>query len=392
MDKRVYLDHAATTALRPEALEAMQPYLTSAFGNAGTLYREGKEARQALEEARATIANVIGAHPPEIVFTSGGTEANNAIIAGIVRGLHHTRGREKSGKHVISSAFEHHAVLEPLNALKRHGYEVTLARPRRDGRLHVEALAEKIREDTIFVSIMTVQNELGTVQPITELAQVTHEDNAFFHTDAVQALGKIPFRVMQLGVDAASFSAHKVGGPAGVGAFYLRQQTPFRPSLLGGGQEGGRRSGTQNVAGAVGFAKAVELADKERKETAQQTADLRDRIAKGLLAADSRITLTVPLDSSDPATSKQVPGIVSFLVKGFESETLILKLDEAGFAVSGGSACSTGSLDPSHVLMSIGLTRDEAYSALRVSLGSENTKDEADAFIRAFGEIAKAVR
>jgi cysteine desulfurase len=425
---RVYLDHAATTPLRPEVFEAMRPWLTGeattqgtqqtqqtqrqtqrdgsfapatlAAANANTLYQEGKRARQALDEARATIARIIGASPTEVVFTSGGTESNNALIAGITRAIRERKGRERGGNHLVSSAFEHHAVLEPVQALKRDGYEVTLVKPSRGGFISPDAFAQALRPSTLLASVMTAQNEIGTVQPIAELARIAHANGTLLHTDAVQALGKLPFDTGTLGIDAASFSAHKLGGPQGVGAFFLKSQVPFTATQLGGGQEGKRRSGTQNIAGAVGFAAALEYAEEERQQEAARLAALRDYLAAALLALDSRIALTVPLDPasapgtaaaatsapvppSAPATPTptHLPGLLSFTVAGLESEALILRLDAAGFAVSGGSACSTGSLEPSHVLTSLGLPRDRAYGVLRVSLGHGTTTEQLDAFI-----------
>ena len=442
MMSRVYLDHAATSPLRPEVLEAMLPWLGEGFGNANALYREGKQARQALDDARASIAAIIGTSPTEIVFTSGGTESNNALIAGITQAIREKKGKEKGGNHVVCSAFEHHAVLEPIKALRRSGYEVGLVKPSRDGFIQPEALAGTLRPDTMLSSVMMAQNEIGTIQPVAELARVAHANGTLMHSDAVQALGKIPLNVAELGLDAASFSAHKIGGPKGVGAFYLKSRTPFIATQLGGGQEGNRRSGTQNVAGAVGFARALELAEKEREWEAYRLSELRDRLARELLALDSRISLTVgqkniasagtsashnPVilsetkdrsedmdkasshslrmtgeqegffrrDSSSATTNSlttlptHLPGLLSILVAGYESETLILKLDDAGFAVSGGSACSTGSLEPSHVLISLGLTRNQAYGALRISLGWENTAEDIDRFLSAFARILK---
>ena len=386
---RVYLDHAATSPLRTEVLEAMLPWMREGFGNANTLYREGKQARLALDAARASIASVIGASPTEIVFTSGGTESNNALISGITQAVRTKKGREKGGNHVVCSAFEHHAVLEPIKALKRSGYEIGLVKPSRDGFIQPEALAAALRPDTILASIIMAQNEIGTVQPLALLSHIAQANGTLVHSDAAQALGKIPFNVTELGLDAASFSAHKIGGPKGIGAFYLKSRTPFVATQLGGGQEGNRRSGTQNVAGAVGFAKALELAENERDREASRLRALRDRLAADLLALDNRISLTSVASYLATPTPSNLPGILSILVAGYESETLILKLDDAGFAVSGGSACSTGSLEPSHVLISLGLTRDEAYSALRISLGRENSSEEIDRFLSAFAQILR---
>ena len=406
---RVYLDHAATTPLRPEVLAAMLPWLADNFGNANSLYREGKQARLALDDARGRIAALIGASPTELVFTSGGTEANNLLISGIVQAIRQQRGREKGGNHIVSTAFEHHAVLEPARALKRAGFEVALARPSRDGYVTADRFRDALRPDTMLASVMMAQNEIGSLQPLSELAAIAHGNGTLLHSDAVQALGKVRFNVCELGIDAASFSAHKLGGPKGVGAFYLRQQTPFVSSLLGGGQEGSRRSGTQNVAGAVGFAKALELAEAEREQESQRLAGLRSYLAASLLALSPRILLTLPLEGHSPVSTsapavagtpasgsavsgltpapEQLPHILSFLVAGQESETLVMKLDDAGFAVSGGSACSTGSLEPSHVLLSLGIPRDAAYGAIRISLGRGNSKADIDRFCAALAAL-----
>ena len=387
---RVYFDHAATSPLRPEVLAAMQPWLTEGFGNANALYLEGKQARQALDDARSTIAAHIGASPTEIVFTSGGTESNNAVITGITQAIRTKKGRDRGGNHLVCSAFEHHAVLEPIQAMRRSGYELTLIKPSRDGFITPESFIDGLRPDTMLASIIMVQNEIGTIQPIPELARIAHAQGVLMHSDAVQALGKLRLNVARLGIDAASFSAHKIGGPKGVGALYLKGSTSFAAVQLGGGQENKRRSGTQNVAGAVGFARALELAGSEAALEAKRLNALRRRLALGLLALDERISLTVDYGiTTDSPADLYLPDMLSILVKGYESETLILKLDDVGFAVSGGSACSTGSLEPSHVLISLGLTRDQAYSALRFSLGRENTEEDIVRLLSAFAKILK---
>jgi len=375
--RRIYLDNAATTPMMPGVLAAMEPYLTSDYGNANALYREGVIARQALEGARETIAEAIGASPTEVVFTSGGTEADNAAINGITAVMRQKYGRIKAGNHLICSAFEHHAVLESIKSRKQDGFLVTQVKPRRDGFIHLQDLQAVLTEQTMLVSVMTAQNEIGTVQPVRELANLTHQvkslnpTGVLFHTDAVQALGKIPFNVREAGVDAASFSAHKIGGPKGIGALYLCRQTPFIAQIRGGGQELGRRSGTQNVAAAVGFAKALELTLERQQHEMNRLAQLRDLLAAELLSLDRRISLSVPIDPT-----RHLPGLLAVTVQGLESGTLILHLDDAGIAVSGGSACSTGSLQPSHVLTAIGMSRSLALGALRFSLGSATT--EAD--------------
>lgn len=384
--KRIYLDHAATTPLRPEVLEVMLPWMSEGYGNPSSLHKEGKQARQALDIAREKVASLIGAKPIDIIFTSGGTEANNTIITGVTSAVRQKKGRERGGNHAVCSALEHHAVLEPMQALKRDGYEVSLVKPTRSGFIEPAALENALRRDTVFASIMMAQNEIGTIQPIEVLVGIAHASGVLFHTDAVQALGKVALNVSNIGVDAASFSAHKLGGPKGVGVIYLKRSTPFVATLLGGGQELKRRSGTQNVAGAVGFAAALELAEQEREAQQQKLAVLRNHLATGLLALSERISLCVDIGDKPEA---HLPHILSFFVAGFESETLILKLDDAGFALSGGSACSTGSLEASHVLTALKISRDLAYSMLRVSLGHASTKNDIDDFLSALKTIIK---
>ena len=389
MTDRIYLDYAASAPLHPEVLDAMLPWLglsqDSGFGNAASLSWEGKQARQALEEARASIAASIGASPLEITFTSGGTESDNSLIVGICAGVRQLKGRQRGGNLVVASAIEHHAVLEPLRALHRDGWQTELVRPTRQGIIEPDALAATIHkhDDTIctLVTVMASQNEIGSIQPIAELAVKAHENGALIHTDAVQALGKLPFDVTELGIDAASFSAHKLGGPKGVGAFYLRSLTPFQPQMLGGNQERGLRSGTANVAGAVGLAKALELAVASQEAEAKRLGDLRERLSSQLNAISPRVKPSI-----SPAT-ECLPNIFSIIVDKIDSETMIMRLDRLGFAVSGGSACSSGSLEPSHVLLALGVSRDQAQSVLRLSFGHGTTASDIDAFCAAFAEV-----
>ncbi|MCL1879926.1 MAG: cysteine desulfurase [Actinomycetia bacterium] len=453
--RRVYLDNAATAPLRQEVLEAMLPWMgleasaaVGGFGNASTLYAEGRHARQALEAARAAIAAVIGAMPFEVVFCSGGTEADNMAMAGICAGVRERHGSAKGGNRVLAAGIEHHAVLEPLRALRRGGWQTGLISPNREGFVTPEALqaalAANSGERVTLVSVAAANNEIGSVQPLCGLADLAHERGALFHSDAVQMLGKQPFDVRTLGLDAASFSAHKLGGPKGIGALYLRSLTPFAAQQLGGGQERGLRSGTQNVAGAVGFARALELGLVEQQAEAQRLTALRDELAAALLALDGRISLTVDprepeggraatddqavsgnqaavgrqvapgirvalssqsasaaqaVSGNQPASARQptavgqsaagryLPGILSILVAGLESEAMIQRLDDVGFAVSGGSACSTGSLQPSHVLLALGVPRKAAQSVLRISLGHQTKRQDIAAFVGAMAEL-----
>jgi cysteine desulfurase len=394
--------------LRPEVLAAMLPWLglpaadldrlivasgerplspsLAGFGNANALYAEGKAARQALEAARASLAAAVGAKPTEIVFTSGGTEADAAAIAGIVAALRARKGKA-AGDHIICSAFEHRAVAKAVLRLKAQGFQTTMLKPRADGFIHPDDLAAALRPETLLVSVMLVQNEIGCVQPVAALAALAHEAGALFHCDAVQALGKLPININDLSVDAASFSAHKIGGPKGSGALYLRDGTAFEALQKGGGQEGGRRGGTQDVASATGFATAAQIACEPAYLQAENArlAGLRDRLAAGLLAADPRVALSVPVPAGD--VSQHASGICSLLIDGQQSEMLVLRLDEAGIAASGGSACAAGSLEPSHVLSALGIGKRRALGALRLSLGWASREADVEALLAAFPSI-----
>ena len=391
--KRIYLDHAATTPLHPAVLDTMLPWmglnLAGGYGNTSSLYYEAKKARQALDEARATVAELIGATAPEIVFTSGGTESNNMLVTGITQGVRNKLGQNKGGNLVITSAFEHPSILEPVRALKRSGWQTEFLTPNSDGLIEAEKLEAALeRQDkdapATLITIMTANNEIGSIQPIAELAQIAHAHGALFHTDAVQALGKIPFDVELLNIDAASFSGHKFAGPKGVGAIYLRSLTPLRAQQLGGGQERDMRSGTVNVAGAIGFAHALDLSYRKMAEERKRLSELRDQLAHALCSISSKVSLVV-----DPEVVPTLPHILSILVEGHESQSLILALDEKGFAVSGGSACSSGLIDPSHVLLSMGIAKTKAQTALRISLGTITHASDIVAFVMAFAEIVK---
>jgi len=383
----IYLDYAATSPLAPGVLTAMLPYLNEQFGNPNALYTLGKQARAALEQARETLAFAIGATPPELVFCSGGTEADNAAITGLALAARRRKGLQAN--HIICSAFEHPAVLESVKALKSVGFTVTLLRPTREGFITPDILESAITNSTILVSIMAAQNEIGTLQPLEELVELAHKHGVLFHTDAVQILGKLPFDVRGLGVDAASFSAHKVGGPKGIGAFYLKQGIAFEAHMRGGGQEGTRRSGTQDLAGAVGFGAAAARACEASfcASEAASLVELRDYCVARLVALAPRIRLSIPIAEGD--TTHHLPGLVSCTVDGFESETLLLRLDEAGIAASGGSACSSTSLEPSHTLTALGIPKDRAHGALRFSMGEQTTKSDIDTCIDVLSGILK---
>lgn len=388
-EKYVYLDYAATAPLCEEAACAMAPYQLSGrasmavAGNANSLHRPGRAAFQAFEIARKSLACDVGAaRPDEVLCMSGATEADNAAVLGIARAA--VKARKISAPmalppQVITTAVEHDAVLAPCAKLEAEGFRVTRLIPNREGFIDPEVLESALDADTVLVSVQAANSEVGSIQPIAHLVSLAHACGALFHTDAVQALGKIPLNLNEWGVDAASFSAHKIGGPKGVGALYLKTQTPFEPFMCGGGQEGGRRSGTQNVAGMVGFAAALHAVCKAQVSEAARLTVLRDRLYAKLLAIP-RIQASVKVPH---ASAHFLPTIVHILVEGFESETLILRLDELGFGVSGGSACASHSLEPSHVLRALGIDDYRAQGALRISLGRYTTKDDIDAFVDA---------
>lgn len=385
----VYLDYAATAPLGEEAAAAMAPYFVpgranlAAGGNANSLHAPGRAAFAALEDARKCIARDLGARrPDEIVFTGGATEADDAALLGIAQAAADERRRRGAGAfapHVVVTAVEHDAVLAPAKRLEAQGFRVTRLVPDRQGFVEARALEAALDDDVVLVSVQAANSEVGSIQPIAELARVAHAAGALFHTDAVQALGKVPVNLQELDVDAASFSAHKVGGPKGVGALYLRARTPFQAYAIGGGQESGRRSGTQNVAGIVGFAAAVRAACAMQEDEAARLRALRDKLYAQLGAFDA-VEATVDVE---PGSRDFLPNIVHVLVDGLESETLILRFDMQGFGVSGGSACSSHSLEPSHVLRALGIDADRAHGALRISLGRYTTEADVDAFAAA---------
>lgn len=380
--KSVYLDYAATTPVDPRVVDVMLPFFTERFGNPNSLYALGRDGYRALEAARESFAAAIGtATPEELIFTGAGTESDNAAVLGIAR-AGKARGK---GDHVIVSAFEHHAVLEPAHYLAKNGFEVSTVAPREDGIVHPEDLAAELRDSTVLVSVMHANNELGTVQPLGELAALTHEKDGYFHTDAIQAVGKIPWNAAELGVDAASFSAHKVYGPKGVGALYLRKRTPFEPLLIGGGQEGKKRSATQNVAGATAFAKAIELMVAERETEAPRLAALRERVIDGILAMPNTAL-------NGGRDVPRLPGIANLVIKGVEGEAMLLQLDNKGIAVSTGSACSSGSLEPSHVLLSIGLAPEIAHGSIRVTVGRFTSSEDVEYFLAELPPIIERLR
>lgn len=393
MEKPVYLDWAATAPLCKDAAEAMAPFLQAEIagliagnGNANSLYEVGRTAFRALEESREVVARAIKARPDEIIFTSGATEADNAALFGIVDAVM-TRA-EQEGDHecvpqIVVSSIEHDAILNAAETLGHWGAQVTYVNPDASGHITPQALEEVITDRALLVSVMAVNNEVGSVMDVPALAEVAHKAGALFHVDATQAFGKIPVSVKEWGVDALSISSHKIGGPKGMGALYLKARTPFTAQIVGGGQESGHRSGTQNVMGAVGFAAAARAALGNLDADAQRLRGLRDECYARLLENPK----VKPAVKVEPGSKEFAPHVVNVLVRGIESETLILQLDRRGFCISGGSACSSHSLDPSHVLKAIGISRDDALGSLRVSLGNATTAEEIDVFIDAFNEV-----
>lgn len=389
----VYLDWAATAPLCPEAASAMADFLqpgvsglVAGGANANSLYEVGRTAFRALEQAREEVARCIGARPDELTFTSGATEADNAALFGIVDAA--MARAEQEGDHecvpqVVVSSIEHDAVLKAAETLGHWGAQITYVEPDSTGHITPEALEQALNGRALLVSIMAVNNEVGSSMDIAALAQVAHKAGALFHVDATQAFGKVPVSVKKWGVDALSISSHKIGGPKGMGALYVKARTPFTAQIVGGGQESGRRSGTQNVMGAVGFAAAARAACGNLGANAQRLRGLRDTLY-ARLTESPKVKAAVPVE---PGSTAFAPHVANVLVSGIESETLILQLDRRGFCVSGGSACSSHSLDPSHVLRAIGVSRDDALGSLRVSLGSSTTEEEVEAFIEAFNEV-----
>ena len=369
MNQRIYLDNAATTPLDQRVLTAMLPYLTEMWGNPSSIYAEGREARKALDAARRSVAETLSARPAEIIFTSGGSESDNLALRGIAEA---TRER---GKHIITTQIEHHAILYSAGALEKDGCRVTYLPVDGEGFVDPDALEEAVGPDTTLVSIVHANNEVGTIQPIAELARLVKAKNprTVFHTDAVQAAGALDLNVDQLGVDALSLTAHKIYGPKGVGALYLRARTPLRPQIHGGSQEKERRAGTENVAGAVGLATALRLAADELVQRTDHSRALRDRLLSEIPRIVPGIRITGPLDGD-----RRLANNASLCIEGLEAEALLLQLDMAGISASSGSACTSGSLEPSHVLTAMGISEATARGSLRLTVGKDNSIAEID--------------
>lgn len=379
MGNIIYLDHAATTPVDPEVLDAMLPYFREKFGSASTLYSLGREAREAVEEARERVAELIGAQPEEIYFTSGGSEADNWAIFGVAA------AKASKGKHIITSKIEHHAVLEPCHALEKQGYSVTYLGVNQNGFIDLDELKDAITEQTILITIMHANNEIGTIEPVEEIGAIAKERGIHFHTDTVQTVGHIPVDVNSINCDSLAISAHKLYGPKGVGAMYIRKGSRVERFIRGGGQENNRRAGTHNVPGIVGLGKAAELAKMRMAEEAQRITKLRDALIAGV---ESRIK-DVRLNGD---RIKRLPNNVNFSFEGVEGESMILLMDMNGICVSSGSACTSGSLDPSHVLMALGLRHEQAHGSLRMTLGKDNTEAHIDKVLDILPGIVQRLR
>jgi cysteine desulfurase len=379
----IYLDHSATTAVRPEVLEAMWPFFSQLYGNPSSVHSYGAGPREALERAHAGVASVLGCRPGEIIFTGGGTEADNLAVLGVARAVR-TR-RSEARLHVITSQIEHDAMLNACRQLEREGFRVTYVPVNGEGFVDLAALESALDEDTILVSIMLANNEIGTIQPISEICRLAHGRGSLVHTDAVQAAGVMDLDVERLGVDLLSVSAHKLYGPKGVGALYLRRGTPISPLIHGGGQERDRRSGTENVPGVVGLAVSLALAEGERATEVQRLMGLRDRLIDGVLDR-------VPSAHLTGHRTQRLPGHASFYLEGVTGESVLVNLDVAGVACSSGSACQAGSTEPSHVLTAIGLPPELAKNGLRMTLGRENTEADIEYVIDILPGIVEELR
>lgn len=379
MNRLIYLDHAATTATRPEVVEAMLPYFTENYGNPSSVYKFSNASKDAIVNARETIAKSLNAEAKDIYFTAGGSESDNWALKETAR-VYKTKG-----KHIITSAIEHHAILHTCEFLEKEGFEVTYVGVDENGIIKMDELKKAIRPDTILISVMFANNEIGTIQPIKEIGAIAREKGILFHTDAVQAYGQLPIDVEELNIDMLSASGHKLNGPKGIGFLYIRKGIKIRNLIHGGGQERARRAGTENVPGIVGLGKAVEIAVNTMSDRAKYETELRNYLI-------DRVLSEIPYTRLNGDRNKRLPNNVNFSFQFIEGESLLIMLDMAGICGSSGSACTSGSLDPSHVLLGIGLPHEIAHGSLRLTLGDENTKEELDYVIEKLKEIVQKLR
>lgn len=379
MDRLIYLDNAATTKVAPEVYEAMKPYFEDYYGNAASVYRFAGESRNAVEQARASVADFLNAKPNEIYFTGGGSESDNWALKGIAYAL-----RDK-GKHIISSTIEHHAILHTCEYLEKIGYEVTYVGVDENGVLKLDELEEAVREDTILISVMFANNEIGSIQPIHEIGEIAHKHNILFHTDAVQAYGHVPIDVNELHIDLLSASGHKINGPKGIGILYVRNGVKLESFVHGGAQERGKRAGTHNTPGIVGFGRATTLAKEKMEERAAKEMELRDYLIH-------RVLEEVPYTKLNGHPTNRLTNNANFSFRFIEGESLLIMLDQKGICGSSGSACTSGSLDPSHVLLAIGLPHEIAHGSLRLTLSDETSREEIDYTVDAIKTVVERLR
>ncbi len=377
--KKIYLDYAATTPTDPEVIKAMQPYFFEKFGNASSIYSLGQEAKKAIEHSRSTLASFLGAKPDEIIFTSGGTESNNTVIKGVASAL------KEKGNHIITTAIEHHAISEPCKFLEKNGFKVTYIGVDKEGLVSPEDIKKAITDKTILISVMQANNEIGTIQPIAEIGKIVRAKGIYFHTDAVQSLGHIPVNVNELEVDLLSLSAHKFYGPKGVGALYVRKGTRIANLLHGGDQENNRRASTCNTPGIVGLGKAIELCSKIMDKEIKSQVLLRDKLIE-------EIPNKIPDTRLNGHAKLRLPNNANFSIKYIEGESILLNLDLLGIACSTGSACTSTSLEPSHVLLAIGLPHEIAHGSLRITLGRWTKQGHLDYLLETLPKIAKKLR
>lgn len=379
MNRVIYADNAATTRVSKRVLDAMMPYFTENYGNASSIYSIGRNAKKALEDARERIAKVLGAEPSEIYFTSGGSESDNWAIRGTAERL-----GAKGKKHIVTSAFEHHAVLHVCEYLEKNGYEVTYVPVNANGIINPEDVRKAIRPDTALVTIMYANNEIGTIQPIGEIAKICHEAGVIFHTDAVQAIGNVPINVKEQDIDMLSLSGHKIHAQKGIGVLYVKKGILIPNLIFGGGQERGKRAGTENIPAIVGLAEAMEAAVENIPAKVEKVSKMRDRLIDGILK--------IPRTRLNGDREKRLCGNVNVSIEGIEGESLLLMLDMKGICASSGSACTSGSLDPSHVLLALGLKHEVAHGSLRLSISEENTDEEIDYILEVIPQIVEKLR
>ncbi|MBR3909843.1 MAG: cysteine desulfurase NifS [Anaerotignum sp.] len=379
MKTKYYFDNAATTPVREEVLQAILPYFREYYGNASSVYGIAKESKKALEKARAQVAAAIGAKPEEVYFTAGGSESDNLALRGVAETY------KKKGNHIITTKIEHHAILHTAEYLEKHGVEVTYLNVDEFGRISLEELEKAIRPETILISIMFANNEIGTIQPIAEIGAIAKKHGILFHTDAVQALGHVPIDVEKMNIDLLSMSGHKLGAPKGIGAIYIRKGVAVTPLIFGGAQESKRRAGTENIPGIVGMGMAAELAVKEMEEMTEKLTAMRDKLIRGILEQ-------IPHSRLNGHPTERLPGNCNISFEFIEGESLLLLLDALGIAASSGSACTSGSLDPSHVLMAIGLPHEVAHGSLRLTMDRDNTEEEIDFILEKLPAIVQRLR